>query len=139
MTLRREVHVRLAGGFRDWACVDFGVVVVINPIARVICIASALTACARAQTPPAAQDVPRGVTIPQNATDIKVRRQGNAADVVYKIRCPFPATEFLQEVNRSLSNAGFAPMAMDWLNPTVPSSHLRGWTPFIDGTVTPNV
>jgi hypothetical protein len=38
-----------------------------------------------------------------------------------------------------MTTQGFSKMPMDWLNPTIPSSHSQGWKTFIDGTVRPEV
>ena len=57
--------------------------------------------------------------------------------VGYHVAEPFPADGVLGLIAQRLSDAGWKPLPTDWLNPTIPSSHSRGWTYFLDGTVKP--
>lgn len=108
------------------------------------CIAFAIVGCASSQAPGpqrdvARQDLPKGLSLPADASDVKVRRREEATDVAYKVDREFPAEALLKDISDTLSASGFTPMASDWLNPTIPNSHSRGWGPYIDGTVKPNV
>jgi hypothetical protein len=58
--------------------------------------------------------------------------------VIYRVYQDFPAQEILKYVKYVLAAQHWMPLMTDWLNPDIPSSHVRGWTNWIDGTVTPN-
>jgi hypothetical protein len=57
--------------------------------------------------------------------------------VGYHVAEPYPAEKVLDLISKRLGDAGWKPLPMDWLNPTIPSSHSRGWTYFLDGTANP--
>ena len=49
----------------------------------------------------------------------------------------YPARDVLSQIAGRLKKLGWEPLKEDWLNPGVPSSHVRGWTEYVDGTVKP--
>jgi hypothetical protein len=57
--------------------------------------------------------------------------------VAYAVTVPHPATNVIQQVSSRLAALGWKPRKDDWLNPGLPSSHVRGWTDFGDRTRTP--
>jgi hypothetical protein len=59
-------------------------------------------------------------------------------EVSYHIAARFPAGPALEQIRAALPRSDWEPLANDWLNPDIPSSHQRGWTDFTDGTKTPN-
>ena len=50
---------------------------------------------------------------------------------------PFPASALLLAVRSELERTGWKALPADWLNPTMTSSQVRGWTSFEDDTVKP--
>ena len=64
-----------------------------------------------------------------------VRYSVGAGTVVeYVVTMAFPAEEALASISRSLAATGWHPSRMDLLNPTIESSHVRGWSRFVDRT-----
>jgi hypothetical protein len=57
--------------------------------------------------------------------------------VHYDLIEPYPAEATLRAIRERLASLGWSPLAYDWLNPTIPSSHTRGWTDFFDGAHKP--
>ena len=55
----------------------------------------------------------------------------------YRASVRYPAEGFLADVGARLEQRGWKAMDFDLMNPTIPSSNVRGWTKFIDGQVSP--
>jgi len=68
-------------------------------------------------------------------------RQNNGAvgsyHVTYALSEKHPAGNAIRRISSQLEVLGWQPLKEDWLNPGVPSSHVRGWTDFIDATRRP--
>jgi hypothetical protein len=64
-------------------------------------------------------------------------RDGRAS-LVYWVQQNYPAHEILSYIKDRLASQRWKPLMNDWLNPESPSSHVRGWSTWVDGTVTPN-
>jgi len=70
----------------------------------------------------------------------QVRRDPGAYSsyhIAYALNEKHPAPNAIQQISSRLKALGWTPLQGDWLNPGLPSSHVRGWTDFIDGTTTP--
>ncbi len=97
--------------------------------------------------PPVSETIP--TTEPDEATSAalivldgatQVRRDPGAYwsyHVAYAINEKYPAPNAVQQLSSRLKTLGWTPLRDDWLNPGLPSSHVNGWTDFIDGTTTP--
>jgi hypothetical protein len=81
--------------------------------------------------------LPPELLVPSSATSVKARSERDAAAVEFELAAPYPATEFLGRVGTHLQKLGWRPTESDFLNPEVPSSHVRGWTYFYDRTASP--
>jgi len=46
----------------------------------------------------------------------------------------YPAPKAIQQISSHLRDLAWVPLKEDWLNPGLPSSHVRGWTDFGDNT-----
>jgi hypothetical protein len=57
--------------------------------------------------------------------------------LLFEIKVDYPAKTVLEEISEKLKSKGWQPLSEDYLNPGLPSSHVRGWTDFIDGTKSP--
>lgn len=57
--------------------------------------------------------------------------------VSYHVTSKFPATPVIELISKKLQKAGWEPLKYDFLNPSLPSSHVTGWTYFLDGTKDP--
>lgn len=76
--------------------------------------------------------------VPPEARDVQRESQPGGASVVrYTIEAPYPAKEFVNRLSAHFEKSGWKPLEHDWLNPTIPSSHRRGWTYFVDATKKP--
>jgi hypothetical protein len=70
----------------------------------------------------------------------KVRYDNGAYDslyVAYGLNEKYPAREVLSQIAGRLKKLSWEPLKDDWLNPGRPSSHVRGWAEYVDGTVKP--
>jgi hypothetical protein len=57
--------------------------------------------------------------------------------IIYHLQSEYPADDALRTISVCLKNLGWEPLKEDWLNPGLPSSHVRGWTYFEDETTKP--
>ena len=57
--------------------------------------------------------------------------------VVYNVSIEYPAPNVVSYLSRHLENMGYRPLRESYLNPGIPSSHVRGWTGYRDISVTP--
>lgn len=57
--------------------------------------------------------------------------------LVYKVEEAYPADDALKTIYARLRQQGWRPLKRDFLNPSIPSSHVRGWNQFEDGTTKP--
>lgn len=55
----------------------------------------------------------------------------------YKLAESYPAKPALSRISKELQSQGWKPLKEDYLNPGLPSSHVRGWTHFLDGSRQP--
>lgn len=58
--------------------------------------------------------------------------------VSYVLRQKYPASSVIDAISTRLRRNGWHALEKDWLNPDFPSSHVRGWTEYVDATVAPN-
>ena len=72
------------------------------------------------------------------ASNVRYEKLNGSDQVYYKIHAEYPAKGNIAELNRRLEVKGWKPLKTDWLNPEIPTSHVRGWTDFVDGTTKPN-
>ncbi len=55
----------------------------------------------------------------------------------YQIEVGYPASSIVSCISGQLKEKGWRPLKEDYWNPGLPSSHVRGWTNFVDATVHP--
>ncbi|MDO8681899.1 MAG: hypothetical protein Q7N50_00260 [Armatimonadota bacterium] len=80
---------------------------------------------------------PPSLIVLPGATDVDhVRYKGNY-QLSYKLQERYPAKHALREISARLAKQGWKPLKEDFLNPGLPTSHIRGWTEFYDATRTP--
>ncbi len=71
----------------------------------------------------------------------KISREGGyggSYQVGYEIVEKHPAADAIQQISARLHALGWKPLRDDWLNPGIPSSHVRGWTDYQDASVKPS-
>ena len=57
--------------------------------------------------------------------------------LVYRVDVEYPADGALKTIYAKLRQQGWRPLKRDLLNPSIPSSHVRGWQQFEDDTTNP--
>ena len=67
-----------------------------------------------------------------DAEDIHCTKLNGSEQIFYLVKAEYPATGVLEEISKNLQNKGWEPLQEDYLNIGLPSSHVRGWTDFID-------
>jgi hypothetical protein len=85
------------------------------------------------------REIPAVLIVYPNAKDVNTHTEPNGqVSMIYRVDQNYPAQEILNHLKEVLMAKRWTPLMTDWLNPDIPSSHARGWTKWIDGTVTPN-
>ena len=72
-----------------------------------------------------------------SATDVLSSERGGTDQLSYHVDAKFPASNVIGWISQKLREAGWQPLAYDFLNPKIPSSQVRGWEEFLDGTSQP--
>ncbi len=85
----------------------------------------------------AAEIRPTFFVVARGATEVKQSRWQGHDQIVYRIQASYPAADVLKTIAVRLGQLGWKPLKEDWLNPGLPSSHVRGWTYFEDETTKP--
>jgi hypothetical protein len=91
--------------------------------------------CSRRQ--PESTGLPPELVIPPGALQVSTWVDWRATTVHFRLVSAFPATDYLSSVSKHLEGGGWKPLPEDWLNPNVSSSHIQGWTYFLDKTAIP--
>lgn len=80
------------------------------------------------------------LVVPEEA--INLSRNAGAYEsfhLAYELTQKHPATKTIQETAKRLTSLGWKPLQSDWLNPEIPSSHVNGWSDFVDATGNPRL
>jgi hypothetical protein len=72
------------------------------------------------------------------ARDLDCHDNNSIQSVVYSLKEPYPADRALTTIKNSLAKQGWRPLKEDIMNPGLPTSTVRGWTEFVNGTRHPN-
>ena len=80
---------------------------------------------------------PSALIVYPQARAVTFKRFGEVAQVYYQVTTPYPAQEVLKHIQDKLNRERWMPLKEDFLNPGLPSSHVRGWGSYIDGTTEP--
>lgn len=76
------------------------------------------------------------VVVP-GASGVKQSTFQGQDQIIYHIQSEYPADDVLNTIRVHLKKLGWEPLKEDWLNPGLPSSHIRGWTYYEDETTKP--
>jgi hypothetical protein len=68
------------------------------------------------------------------ARNIQYSKFRGTDQLSFEIEEDYPAKRTLWEISKNLEEKGWKPLSEDYLNPGRPSSHIRGWSDFIDAT-----
>jgi len=104
----------------------------------VLAAATYSAGCSRRHDIPVS-NLPPELAVPKGATDVMARGDGKSAVVEYRMSAPYPAGDFLTDIASRLAQGGWKATETDFLNPTISSSNVRGWTAYLDGRASPPV
>ncbi len=83
---------------------------------------------------PVSASDPEELITPPGATDVRSKDVGSTRQLYCNLDVPYPASSIIDFLNQELAARGWAPMEMGFLNPDIPTSHVRGWATFDDAT-----
>jgi hypothetical protein len=81
---------------------------------------------------------PDALILLPNATDVKHYNIGGSLQLTYKIKEDYPANKTIEAISNKLRQDKWNALKEDYLNPGLPSSHVRGWTSYEDATKNPH-
>jgi len=81
--------------------------------------------------------IPEALIVFPAATLVSFNQLGESTQVLYQVNTPYPAEEVLKYIKTKLAHDQWIPLENDYLNPRIPSSHVRGWGSFVDRTTSP--
>jgi hypothetical protein len=94
------------------------------------------TAC-RCQNTLSTQDQPKCLIVLPSSFNVKYSSVEGTAQLVYKIYLDYPAESAIKTISEKLHREGWKSLEPDFWNPSIPSSHRRGWQQFEDQTTKP--
>ena len=68
------------------------------------------------------------------ANNVKFFKHKGTDQLTYQVNEKFPASGVIGAISKKLEENGWEPLTEDFLNPGIPSSHIRGWRKFTDAT-----
>lgn len=92
-------------------------------------VLSVSVACS-GQTSLATQTIGPGLIVLHGASHVRTRQNG--VSVLYDVDARYPASDVIQEMNTSLTGAGWSPLEYDVLDPKIRNSFDRGFTEYSD-------
>jgi hypothetical protein len=79
-----------------------------------------------------------GLIVLPRAKAVVHRPDKGMQTVTYRLKMPYVSETAVASIRAAVEKKGWRPLQEDFLNPGLPSSHVRGWGTVIDGTVMPN-
>jgi hypothetical protein len=58
----------------------------------------------------------------------KIPDGGEQDQLMFTLKRPYPASDVIKEISEALSKKGWKPLKEDYLNSSLPTSQVRGWT-----------
>ena len=98
-----------------------------------------LTLSCREQNRQSASNYSDSLIVLKGASNVHYHKVYGQDQISYKIFNKHPAKDTISELNTRLESKGWKPLKENWLNPGVPTSHIRGWVSYIDGTTNPEL
>ena len=77
------------------------------------------------------------LVVPPQAKGVNYSSNAGIEQVRYELTEKYPAKYALKWINDELTKQGWKPLKDDFRNPGQPSSHVTGWTHFVDSTRKP--
>ena len=84
--------------------------------------------------PNQASTFPDSLFTVHGARDVHFTKLSGTDQLSYHITAQYPAHEVIINIKVKLSELGWIPLNDSFLNPDIPTSHVRGWTNFEDAT-----
>ena len=110
----------------------------IKRISIAFCILILILSCSE-QSSQSASDYSDSLIILTGASNVQYYKSYGQDQISYKILKQYPAQDTITALNTRLEAKGWKPLKIDWLNPDIPTSHVRGWGSYIDGTTNPEL
>ncbi|HEX9222233.1 MAG TPA: cytochrome c [Candidatus Acidoferrales bacterium] len=86
---------------------------------------------------PNSQNYPKSLIVLPSGADVKYASVGGRTQLVYRVYVDYPAERALKTISEKLRREGWKALERDFWNPSIPSSHMRGWVQFEDRTTNP--
>ena len=86
----------------------------------------------------ATADASIGLVVLPRAQGVVHKPDKGMQTVTYRVTMPYVGETAVESIRAVVEKKGWRPLQEDFLNPGLPSSHVRGWGTVIDGTVTPS-
>lgn len=80
---------------------------------------------------------PKSLVVLPGAFDVQYATFEGRQQVIYRVYLDYPAESALKTISDDLRAAKWKPLKADFWNPSIPSSHVRGWQQFDDATSKP--
>jgi hypothetical protein len=109
---------------------------VLGPNLVTLVLAFAALACRQSPKPPAidpTSSLPQVLAPLADAREIQQKVvPGHGAGVSYTIQAEYPALNVVNEIVTRAAVSGWEPLSEDFFNKGIPTSHVRGWTSYLD-------
>ena len=80
---------------------------------------------------------PKSLIVLPFASKVHFRSVAGTTQLTYTLSAAYPADDELGMISKELRRNGWTPLKYDFLNPNIPSSHVRGWQQFEDHATQP--
>jgi len=81
-----------------------------------------------------ATDYPDSLFTVPGAIDVRFSKLHGTDQLYYRLTAQYPAQEIIDKIKAKLYEEGWIPLEDSFLNPGMPTSHVRGWSNFEDAT-----
>jgi hypothetical protein len=99
-------------------------------VTAILFLGISLTICTLAQ----ASDYSDSLFLVHGASDVHFTKLCGTDQLSYHITSQYPAYKVITNIKAKLNELGWIPLKNSFLNPGLPTSHVRGWTNFEDAT-----
>src|ERR1700680_2853409 len=83
------------------------------------------------------QNHPKSLVALPFASNVNYRSVHGTTQLTYRVKVAYPAEDALNMISEHLRQEGWKQLKQDLWNPSIPSSHVRGWQQFEDDTTKP--
>jgi hypothetical protein len=101
----------------------------------ILLLAAVSLGCKSSQNP---KDYSDSLVVISGAKNVNYGKVNKTDQVWFTLNVDYPADAVISALSKQLSDKGWSPLTESYLNPGIPTSFVRGWTQFEDGTKQPN-